>query len=258
MTQAFVITFREGLEAFLIVALILAYLRRTGQPAAIRSVHAGIAAGVLASAVGGVFLYRAANQELLEGPLALVAAISVGFLTVQMWRAGRHLKAEIEGRLAASLSHARFGALAGVFLFTAFMIGREGMETVLLLVQIREGGQLLAGGCLGVLAAAAVGWAWTRYGRRVPLTLFFQMTALFLLVFVVQLTIKAVHEMAEQRLLPYSAIIHDRTEAWGPDSAFGHVLTYLLALAPLAWLVIVRVQALISRSRTPGRPEKIA
>ena len=257
MMQAFVITFREGLEAFLIVALILAYLRRIDQDAPIRAVHLGIAAGVIVSAAGGLLLYRAANQELLDGPLALVAAVSVGILTVQMWRAGRHMKAEIEGRLAASLSDHRVGAAAGVFLFTAFMIGREGMETVLLLVQIRGVGQLLAGGCLGVLAAAAVGWAWTRYGRRVPLTLFFQVTALFLFVFVVQLSIKAAHEMAEQHLLPYSVVIHDRTEAWGPDSAFGHLLTYLLAALPLAWLVLARIRSHFGRTRT-GDAERIA
>ena len=80
------------------------------------------------------------------------------------------------------------------------------METVLLLVQLRDLTQLLAGACLGSVAAAAVGWAWTRYGRRVPLTLFFQVTALFLFVFVIQLTIQAVHEMAEQGMPDYARV----------------------------------------------------
>ncbi|HEY2434741.1 MAG TPA: FTR1 family protein [Vicinamibacterales bacterium] len=240
--QAFVITLREGLEAFLIVALTLTYLRKRGLVALGAAVRWGIVAGVMVSIFGGVILYGARNQERLEGPLALVAAGSVAFLTVQMWRAGRHMKDEIEARLEASVSSTRVGARAGVFLFTLFMIAREGMETVLLLVQLRGLMPLLAGACLGSAAAAAVGWGWTRYGRRVPLALFFQMTALFLFVFLVQLSIQAVHEMAEQGMLPASALIHERTEAWGPDSAFGHVLSYLLAGLPLMWLAVSRLR----------------
>jgi high-affinity iron transporter len=252
---AFVITFREGLEAFLIVALVLAYLRRTGRAALVAPVHWGIAAGLALSVAAGLLLYRASNQELLDGPLALVAAVSVATLTVQMWRAGRRMKDEIEAKLSASASRP-LGAALAVFLFTAFMIGREGMETMLLLVQIRSATTLVIGGCAGILAAAVVGWAWSRFGRRVPLTLFFQTTALFLLVFVVQLTIKAVHEMAEQRLLPWSAVIHDRTEAWGPDSAFGHLLTYLLVALPAAWLVLSRLRGMTASpvQKTPVSP----
>jgi len=240
---AFVITFREGLEAFLIVALVLAYLRKTGRSALVRPVHWGIAAGLALSVVAGLLLYRASNQELLEGPLALVAAISVATLTVQMWRAGRRMKDEIEAKVSASASN-RMGAAFGIFLFTAFMIGREGMETVLLLVQIRSVSSLVAGGIAGMIAAAIVGWAWSRLGRRVPLSLFFQTTALFLFVFVVQLSIKAVHEMAEQQLLPWSEAIHTATESWGPESAFGHALTYLLVALPAAWLLLSRVRGL--------------
>ena len=56
--------------------------------------------------------------------------------------------------------------------------------------------------------------------------------------FVVQLLIRGVHEMAEQQYLPFSDPIHAATEAWGPDSTFGHLLTYLLVILPLAWLVL--------------------
>ncbi len=67
------------------------------------------------------------------------------------------------------------------------------------------------------------------------------MTAIFLFVFVVQLFIQGVHEMAEQGYLPYSTIIHDATESWGPDSAFGHLLTYLLVILPLGWLLMSKL-----------------
>ncbi len=249
MLQAFVITLREGLEAFLIVAISLAYLRKSGRAALAAAVHAGIGVALVVSALGGYLLFNAANQEWLEGPLALVAAISVAWLTAHMWRAGRRMKGDIEGRLASSTTRAGVGAFVGVFLFTLLMVSREGMETALLLMQLRETVNLAAGAALGILGAAGLAWLWSRYGHRVNLSLFFQVTAIFLLVFVVQLLIRAVHEMAEQHFLPYSQPLHDRTEAWGPDSAFGHLLTYLLAIAPLGWLAIRSLPALICRRR---------
>src|SRR5207244_9905756 len=91
---------------------------------------------------------------------------------------------------------------------------------------------------IGVGGAAALAWLWSRYGRRVNLGMFFQVTAIFLLVFVLQLVIKGFHEMAEQNFLPYSTAIHEATESWGPDSAFGHLLTYLLVILPVGWLLI--------------------
>ena len=238
MLQAFVITLREGIEAFLIVAISLAYLRKSGRVELLRAVHWGIAAAIAVSAIGGYLLYNAANQEWLEGPLAIVAAVSVAAMTIHMWRAGRHMKGAIESHLRSSSEQAGTAAFAGVFLFTGLMISREGIETALLLLQVQQAPMLISGAILGVAGATIVAWAWSRYGHRVPMTLFLQMTAIFLCVFVVQLFIYGIHEMSEQNFLPYSLPIHEATEAWGPDSLFGHVLTYLLVIAPLAWLVI--------------------
>jgi high-affinity iron transporter len=237
MLQAFVITLREGLEAFLIVAISLAYLRKSGRTELTKAVHWGIVVAVAASAIGGYLLFHAANQEWLEGPLALVAAISVLTLTVHMWRAGRQIKGDIEGHLKSSAQRAGVAALTGVFLFTLLMIGREGVETALLLMQLHATPNLAAGAAIGVLAAASVAWVWSRFGHRLNLGLFFQTTAIFLFVFVVQLLIKGVHETSEQGYLPFSTAIHDATEAWGPDSGFGHLLTYLLVILPVGWLV---------------------
>ena len=126
MLQAFVITLREGLEAFLIVAISLAYLRKSGRTELTRAVHVGIIAALAISAVGGYLLYNAANQELFEGPLAIIAAISVTWMVVHMWRAGRRMKGDIEGRLASSSGRAGAAAFAGVFLFTVLMCRARG------------------------------------------------------------------------------------------------------------------------------------
>jgi high-affinity iron transporter len=251
MLAAFVITLREGLEAFLIVALSLSYLRRSGRGELTRAVHAGLVTAIVLSGVAGYLLYSAANQEWLDGPLALVAAVSVTWMVLHMWRAGRHMRGDIEGRLRTSSVRVGGAAVAGVFLFTVLMVTREGMETALLLIQLHETIDLAVGAALGVGAAAAVAWLWSRYGQRVNLTIFFQATAIFLFVFVVQLAIKGVHEMAEQHFLPYSDFIHASTEAWGPDSVFGHLLTYALVVLPCAWLAI-RSSIFKPRARQSG------
>jgi high-affinity iron transporter len=254
MPQAFVITLREGLEAFLIVAISLSYLRKSGRAALTTAVHSGIAAAVGVSALGGYLLFHAANQEWLDGPLALVAAASVTWMIVHMWRFGRRMKGDIEGRLRSSSVRPGRAAFAGVFLFTLLMVSREGMETALLLLQLRETVHLAIGAIVGIAGAAGVAWLWSRYGRRINLSLFFQVTAIFLIVFVVQLVIQGAHEMAEQSYLPYSAIIHERTESWGPDSAFGHLLTYLLVILPVGWLF---VKAALSERSVFQRPVTI-
>jgi FTR1 family protein len=134
--QALVITLREGFEAFLIVAISLAYLRKSGRARLIPAVHWGIAAAIGASLLGGYALFNAPNQELLDGPLAIVAAASVTWMIVHMWRAGRRMKGDIEGRLQLSSVKPGTAAFTGVFLFTVLMVSREGMESALLLMQI--------------------------------------------------------------------------------------------------------------------------
>ena len=239
--QAFIITLREGLEAFLIVAISLAYLRKSGRHALTRAVYVGIVTALAISVVGGYLLYYASNKEFLEGPLAIVAAVSVLWMVVHMWRAGRYMKRDIEGRLGQS-DQAAAGAFVAVFLFTVLMISREGMETAMLLMQLQATLTLAIGGAAGVLGAAGLAWLWSRYGHRVNLTLFFQVTAIFLFVFVVQLLIRGVHEMSEQGFLgSFSEGIHNATESWGPDSPIGHALTYLLVIAPAAWLAGARL-----------------
>jgi high-affinity iron transporter len=239
--QALVITLREGFEAFLIVAISLAYLRKSGRARLIPAVHWGIAAAIAASVLGGYALFNAPNQELLDGPLAIVAAASVTWMIVHMWRAGRRMKGDIEGRLKSSSVKPGTAAFTGVFLFTLLMVSREGMESALLLMQLRGTLYLALGATAGIVGAAGIAWLWSRVGHRINLALFFQVTAIFLFVFVVQLLIRGTHEMAEQNYLPFSPIIHERTESWGPDSQFGHLLTYLLVILPVGWLLLKAV-----------------
>ncbi len=241
MLQAFVITLREGLEAFLIVAISLAWLRKAGRERLIPAVHWGIGVSIVASLVAGWLLSHAANQALWEGILALAAAAMVATLTIHMWRAARRMKAEIEGWLSRATMRADWSAFAAVFLFTLLMITREGMETALLmntlLFQIRSSIVAL-GAIAGLICAGSVAWLWSRYGHRVNLARFFQVTAIFLLVFVAQLVVYGFHELTEAGVLPDSERLHWATEPYGPDGRYGQFFTYLLVLMPVGWLVV--------------------
>ncbi len=241
MWQGFTIALREGIEAFLIVALTLSYLRRTGRPQLARAVYAAIALSVVTCAGAGLLFSRAVNQPLWEGLLALVAAVLVGSFLVYMKRVSARLKSDIEKRLetearAATTARAFWGVLA----FTLLMITREGMETALLVAtaffQMRSSAVAL-GLLLGLLGAAAIGFLWTRLGRGVNLRALLNISAVFLAIFVVQLVLYGIHELSEARLFPSSQAIHDATEILGPDGKIGHLLAYALAVVPTVWLL---------------------
>lgn len=258
MLTAFVITLREGLEAFLIVAISLAYLRKSGRKELVPAVQWGIVLAVAIS-IGAAYLFQKANnQALWEGLLALAAAASVASLTVHMWRTARRIKGEIEGHLHASTLKTGRAAWLGVFGFTLLMITREGMETALLmgtlLFQVQSM-QIIAGAAIGTLLAAFVAWLWSRYGHRVNLGLFFQVTAVFLLVFVVQLLIYGFHELTEANIFPYSEPLHAATEPYGPDGRYGQWLTYLLVMLPAGWLL---VSALLPHRQISSQPAHAA
>ncbi len=239
MFQAFVITLREGLEAFLIIAISLAYLRKSQRSELIPAVHWGIGVSVLLSIGAGWLFYQARNQALWEGVLALAAAVSVASLTVHMWRHAKRIKRDIEGHLQSSTLKSGTAAFAGVFLFTLLMITREGMETALLMGTLMfqmKAMDMMIGAVAGMAVAGFVASLWSRFGHRVNLGLFFQVTAVFLMIFVVQLVIYGFHELTEANIFPYSEALHIATEPYGPDGLYGKYLTYLLVLMPMAWL----------------------
>jgi high-affinity iron transporter len=245
MLQMFVITLREGIEAFLIVAIALAYLRKTGRDALVPAVFWGTGAGVALSILLGVKLAQYAVQPIWEALLALIAVILVTSMVIYMLRTAKHLRTDIGARLEAAAQKSGGAAWASVFLFTVLMITREGMETAFLIdaVALRTGSQeILAGALIGTAIAALLAWAWSRFGHRVNLALFFQVTSIFLLLFALQLLLYSFHEFTEAKALPIdNEYWHEATEAYA-EGVYAQIYSLALILIPAAWLLIAAVR----------------
>ena len=239
MIPPFVIVLREGFEAFLVVTIVLAYLRRSGQARLVPAVYWAIGAAFVASGGLGLWLYQGANTPLWEGALGLVAVPMVIALVVHMWRAGPTLKRRMEEHLAATSRQPSVRAFAGVFLFTFVMITREGMETALMLLQVRSS-RAAQGAVLGLACAGIMAWAWSRYGRRIDLRRFFQVTGVFLIIFVLQVAIYSLHELSEAGVFVSDAVLrfHMATEPFSPYGRYGRWFTWIMVGVPAVWLAV--------------------
>lgn len=205
MLEALLVTLREGIEAALMVSIIVAFLRREKLEEHMGAVLWGIAAAVVASVAGAWALYRwAVNEEVFEGLLYLASAIVVASLVAWMWRHAPQVASGMKGSLGRIV--ARGGAVGwGVFLFTFLMVFREGIETVLFLAALSlSTSALLAmlGAALGLGAAVVFGILFVRGSLRVDLGRFFKITGIALGIFVVQLLVNSYHEFSEAGWVP--------------------------------------------------------
>jgi len=239
MLASFVIVLREGFEAFLIVAIVFAYLRKAAREDLLPAARWGVGVALATSALVGWILEKGANTALWEGILGLVAVPFVLGLVVHMWRAGPTLKGRMEKRLATTSEKPTVWAAAGVFSFTMLMITREGMETALMLLQVRSP-EATQGILLGLIGAGLVAWAWSRYGHRINLRRFFQVTGIFLILFVGQVAIYALHELSESGLLMSQAVLdfHMATEPYSPYGRYGRWFPVLMVGVPALWLAV--------------------
>jgi len=244
MLEAFVIVLREGFEAFLIVAITLAYLRKSGKQRLIPAVRLAIAAAIALSGVFGYILMRGVNQSLWEAILGSITVVLVATLVIHMWRTAPRMRREMERRLErATAQNLSWIAFAGVFLFTLVMVTREGMETALMLYQVRGG--ILVGALFGLAAAASLAWLWARLGHRINLKRFFQVTSIYLLLFMGQVGVYSFHEFAEAGVFPKSEELHAATEILSPYGLYGKWFSILIVVLCAGWLAVAWILDLL-------------
>ncbi len=243
LLEATVLTLREGVEAALVVGVVLAYLRRTGQAPLVPHVYRGLAAALLASVAAAVVIHRLGldpEDETWEGALMLAAAALVASLVVWMWRVGRRLREQTEARLGVLVASGRRQG-AGLFLFTFFTVFREGVETVLFLAALSGtiGANPLynaLGGALGLVLAGLFGLLLVRGSLRVNLRRFFAVTSLVLLLLVVRLVANGLHEFFEVGLLPSTELALQVVGLLTRESTSVLVLVFLIGLPAAVFL----------------------
>jgi high-affinity iron transporter len=250
---ALLISFREGLESFLIVGVIVAYLRKTGRDGLLRGVQIGLGISAVTCTLGAYLWYRwlqsetgGPNQSLYEGVAALAAAVLVGGLLWQTVRIGRRLKGDIEkrvDRMAGSDGATSARAVAGVALVTTLLVTREGLEAVLFLGVQAFAAKALAmavGAAIGILGAGFVAWIWSRYSNRLQIGVVLKVTSIFLGLFLLQLLLYGLHELAESGVIQGTQAFHDATERFGPDGDIGQWIAFSMAGAPFLYILFAR------------------
>jgi len=206
--SALLIALREGVEASLVVGIILVYLSRTGREHLARFVWYGVAAAAALSLGVAVALERwGISEDGFEGLMLLVASVFVVTMIVWMNRVARHLKKEIEAKVEAYAGKAGRAAGWGIFLFVFLMVLREGAELALILRAVElssEGLQTWIGTIIGISGAVAVGLFFFKGTLRIPLHRFFAATSVILMLVAFQLALTGLHELSEARWLPSS------------------------------------------------------
>jgi high-affinity iron transporter len=201
----FIVTFREGFEAALVVGVVLACLNKAQQTRLNSWVFGGVAAGIVASTIVGVLLswglqilktsdrpYVPIIEPLLKAGLCLVAIAMLSWMLIWMTQQARTLKADVEESVSAALVENPSQAAWGVFSLIFIAVLREGFETVVFLIaQFQQGWMPVLGAISGLLAATLLGALLFRWGVKINLGLFFQVMGIFLLLIVSGLSISA-------------------------------------------------------------------
>ncbi|MHB1355041.1 MAG: iron uptake transporter permease EfeU [Anaerolineae bacterium] len=208
MLAGFIITLREGLEAALIVGIVLGVLRRLGKRSLARYVWAGVFTALVVSIAAGIVLNRLGiefsgrGEELFEGFTMLLAAGVLTWMIFWMRKQGRKEGNAVESAATA----ATLGNSAKVLFTLSFVaVVREGLETALFLTAAAYQStalQTLTGGVLGLFAAVALGWLIYASSKRLNLRAFFNATSILLVLFAAGLLAYGAHELQEAALLP--------------------------------------------------------
>jgi high-affinity iron transporter len=257
MLATLVIFLREGVEASMIIAILLAYLNRIGRRDHFRDVFIGVGAALILATAGGAIAYATIRsydgsrvQTIFETVTYLVAATVLTYMTFWMRHHARSLSKELRARAEAALDgRARWGL--GLLAFQA--VGREGLETVVFTLAIifsTSAASALSGAVIGLAGSLAIAFVIYRLGHRLNLSRFFAVIGVLLMVFAAGLLADAVQNMQELGWLPVlDTPMWHSASMLSEDSSFGDVLHsffgYSDAPTPLQLLVYVGYLAIV-------------
>lgn len=209
-----IITLREGVEAALVVGIVLAYLKKAEQTRLNTWVYAGIGTGIAASVLVGVLfsglllsletseqVYAPVSKQLLEGGFGVIAIGLLSWMLVWMTQQARSMKAEIEGAMVTALQQGR-AAGWGIFGLITIAVLREGFETVVFIAaQIQQGWVPAIGALAGLVGATGIGFLLFQFGVKINLRQFFQGMGVLLLLIVSGLVVSALRHFDKAALL---------------------------------------------------------
>ncbi len=198
------ITFREGLEAFLIVGIILAYLAQTRRFEMKKHVFAGTGLALVASLIAAVIFnilaieFEGPREEIFEGFVMLFAAAILTSMIIWMTRESSNISSNIRQKVDTNKAY-------GLFALAFLSVFREGIETILFLgaaAMKTDANNILYGGLAGIFVSIVVAYAVFKYSSHTDIHNFFKITSIFLIVFAAGLTAHGVHELQEGGVIP--------------------------------------------------------
>lgn len=238
MLQTFLTGLREGLEAALVVSILMSFMVRSGHRDRIPALWAGVAVAVLVSfGFGALLHYTSASmsfeaQEAFGGILSIVAVVFVTWMVFWMKRASRTLKGELQDKMSAAVE---IGTI-GVFTAALLAVGREGLETALFLYPTFQaqgsGAGPAVGAVLGIVTAVVMGVLLYRGVVSMNLTVFFKVTGAALIVIAAGVLAYGVHDLQEAGILPGIDNLAWDVDGWEITSWYGALLKGIFNLGP--------------------------
>ncbi|CAB4341848.1 unannotated protein [freshwater metagenome] len=239
MLANFLIGLREGLEAALVVGILIAYLKKINQADKTRVIWWGVATAVaLSIALGSFFTISSVHLEgdsepLVAGTLSFVAAALITWMVVWLGKKARFLKAELEG----SIDRALATGAASLFALAFFAVGREGLETAIFIWNGAMASQdallTVTGTFLGLFVSIIAGWLLYLGALKLNLAKFFRYSGIALIFVAAGMFSYGIHEFQEIGLIPGDANkLYDISSIIGKESILGSILKGLLNFTP--------------------------
>lgn len=272
----YLIGLREGLEASLVVVILIAYLVKSDRRELLPRIWAGVAAAVVVSMAFGALLTFGPRQLTFEAQEALggiLSIVAVGFVTWMVFWMARHARG-LSGELRGKIDTAAEAGRASLAFVALLAVGREGLETALFIWSATEStgsdgsqGLQLVGALLGILTAVVMGYFFYRGVLKINLSKFFRYTGVILIVVAAGVLAYGVHDLQEARILPgLNSLAFDVSAQVPPASVLGTLLRGTLNFTPATtWLqavvwvgyLVPTMLVFVSRTR-PSRPAQPA